>query len=111
MSEIPFDGRGTVRSVVEGDMVRGLRVLETPGHTAGHMSLLQDEASVLFVGDLIGSRDGEPAFGPPAFTADPDLSRRSLQRMLALVPDRILFSHGEELPDSATTIQQALDRS
>jgi glyoxylase-like metal-dependent hydrolase (beta-lactamase superfamily II) len=88
-----------------------LRVMHTPGHTAGHISLLHEAASLLFVGDLVGSVDGVPTFGPSAFTADPELSRRSLRRMVGLAPDRILFSHGGEVALPGPAIEDLLSRS
>jgi glyoxylase-like metal-dependent hydrolase (beta-lactamase superfamily II) len=109
--EIPFEGRRAVRSLADGDVVGDLRVLHTPGHTPGHLSLLHEAASLLLIGDLIGSTDGVLDFGPSAFTADSALSRQSLRRMVDLQTDRILFSHGEEVPNAGAAIRQLLDRS
>ena len=109
--EIPtVDGRA-VRQLAEGDRVGELRVLHTPGHTAGHISLLHEAASLLFIGDLVGSMDGVVVFGPSAFTADPELSRRSLRRMVGLAPDRIVFSHGGEVSHPGTAIGDLLSQS
>jgi glyoxylase-like metal-dependent hydrolase (beta-lactamase superfamily II) len=109
--EIPaIDGR-VVQALAEGDRVGELRVMHTPGHTAGHISLLHEAASLLLIGDLVGSMDGVPTFGPAAFTADPELSRRSLRRMVDLAPDRILFSHGGEVPPPGPAIEDLLSRS
>ena len=105
-----IDGR-VVQAVTEGDRVGELRVVHTPGHTAGHISLLHEAASLLFIGDLVGSVDGVPTFGPAAFTADPESSRRSLRRMVDLAPERILFSHGGEIPDPGPAIEDLLSRS
>ena len=105
-----IDGR-PVRPLTEGDRVGELRVLHTPGHTPGHISLLHEAASLLFMGDLVGSMDGVVVFGPEAFTADPKLSRRSLQRMVDLAPDRILFSHGEEVSHPGLAIGDLLSQS
>jgi glyoxylase-like metal-dependent hydrolase (beta-lactamase superfamily II) len=110
-SEISAAGGRVVRPLIEGDRVAGLRVFHTPGHTAGHISLLHEAASLLFIGDLVGNTDGVLTFGPPAFTADAQLSRRSLRRMVDLAPDRILFSHGEELSDPCIAINDLLARS
>jgi glyoxylase-like metal-dependent hydrolase (beta-lactamase superfamily II) len=109
--EIPtIDGR-VVQPLAEGDRVGELRVMHTPGHTAGHISLLHEAASLLFIGDLVGSMDGVPTFGPSAFTADPELSRRSLRRMVGLAPHRILFSHGGEVSHPGPAIEDLLTRS
>ena len=109
--EIPFEGRRAIGPLVDGNRVGDLRVLHTPGHTPGHVSLLHEAASLLLIGDLIGSMDGALTFGPPAFTADPALSRRSLERVVGLHSGRILFSHGAEVPDPGTAVAQLLDRS
>jgi glyoxylase-like metal-dependent hydrolase (beta-lactamase superfamily II) len=109
--EIPMIGGRAVRPLTEGDRVGDLRVLHTPGHTPGHVSLLHEGASILFIGDLVGSADGTLAFGPAAFTADPALSRMSLRRMADLETDRILFSHGGEVSAPGAAIRQLLDRA
>jgi glyoxylase-like metal-dependent hydrolase (beta-lactamase superfamily II) len=110
-SEISAAAGRVVRPLTEGDRVAGLRVFHTPGHTAGHISLLHEAASLLFIGDLVGSADGVLTFGPPAFTADAQLSRRSLRRMVDLAPDRILSSHGEEVSYPCTAGNDLLARS
>ena len=109
--EIPFEGRRAVRPLADGDVVGDLRVLHTPGHTPGHLSLLHEAASLLMIGDLVGRTDGALDFGPSAFTADPAVNRQSLRRMVDLKTDRILFSHGEEVPNAGPAIRQLLDRS
>lgn len=92
------DGRA-IGPLREGDRVRDLSVLETPGHTPGHISLLLDTASLVLVGDLVGSLDGALTFGPSQFTADAVLSGRSLERVVGLDMERLVFSHGAEVPD------------
>lgn len=109
--EIPFEGGRAVRPLADGDLVGGLRVLHTPGHTPGHLSLLHEAESLLLIGDLVGTTDGALDFGPAAFTADPEVNRQSLWRMVDLQTDRILFSHGEEVPNVRSAIRQLLDRS
>jgi glyoxylase-like metal-dependent hydrolase (beta-lactamase superfamily II) len=98
VAAVPVEGRA-VRPVAEGDRIRGLQVLDTPGHTPGHISLLHEAGSLVVVGDLIGSVDGALSFGPPAFTADPERSRASLERVVGLGAGRLLFSHGAEVSD------------
>ena len=106
--EIPLDGDRTVLPLADGDLVRDLRVFHTPGHTPGHVSLLHRAASVLVVGDLVGSIDDALAFGPSAFTADPVRSRASLARMVDLQPERMLFSHGGEVSAPVTQVRGLL---
>jgi glyoxylase-like metal-dependent hydrolase (beta-lactamase superfamily II) len=111
LPEIAFEHRRVIRPVREGDQVGDLRVLHTPGHTPGHVSLLHETASILFIGDLIGSAEGGLTFGPPAFTADPEESLRSLERMIALRTERVLFSHGAEVSDPGGAVAQLLKGS
>ncbi len=55
---------------VGGERVAGFTVLPTPGHTAGHVCLLDDSDGVLLAGDAVGSIAGELVRAPAMFTAD-----------------------------------------
>jgi glyoxylase-like metal-dependent hydrolase (beta-lactamase superfamily II) len=96
-SAIPYDGE--MKSLVEGGMARGFYALHTPGHTPGHCSLVLEEESILFAGDVVGSMAGSLSRGPAAFTANPEQAEKSLQRVAALEFDRLLFGHGAEIAD------------
>lgn len=96
-----------IRPLAEGDRVGDLVVLDTPGHTPGHLGLLHEAGSLILVGDLVGSVDGSVTFGPPAFTADPERSRVSLERVVQMGVDRLLFSHGAEV-DAPNDLARAL---
>ncbi len=109
IAEIHLEDGPEVRPLFEAGRVRDLTILETPGHTPGHISLLHEVGSILLIGDLVGSVDGALSFGPPAFTADQVLSRQSLARMAELSPDRILFSHGAEVSQPSAAIRQLLN--
>lgn len=91
-----------VRPARDGDTIRGLRVIATPGHTAGHLSLLAAEDGLLLIGDLAGNQHGELARAPEPFTADAAEAERSLRKVLSLDFARLLPSHG------APTDRQAL---
>ncbi len=43
------------RVLHEGDEVAGFTVLETPGHSAGHVSFWRESDRVLIVGDVLGN--------------------------------------------------------
>jgi glyoxylase-like metal-dependent hydrolase (beta-lactamase superfamily II) len=100
-----------VRSVAEGDRIGELQVLDTPGHTPGHISLLHEGEGTVLVGDLIGSVDGNLSLGPPAFTADAERSRQGLERVVNLGAQRLLFSHGAEIADPNERIRAFLTSS
>ncbi|MFE5620836.1 MBL fold metallo-hydrolase [Streptomyces virginiae] len=78
------------------------RIMPTPGHTAGSVSVLTSEGD-LVAGDLIansffGLVPGRPA--NPPFHDDPLLNLASLRRMLDLNPTRLHVGHGTPLePD------------
>ena len=97
----------TGRPLNEGDIVRGLTVLATPGHTAGHVSLLH-ESGALLVGDLVGNQDGMLSRPPAPFTADAEKAERSLGRIASIPFDRLLTSHGAELPDPSRSLDRLL---
>src|SRR2546425_2918668 len=44
---IPIEGRRAIGPLTDGDRVGDLRVLHTPGHTPGHVSLLHEAASLM----------------------------------------------------------------
>lgn len=108
---IPTQGGRPVRALLEGDRVRDLEVLATPGHTPGHISLLHGSASAILIGDLVGSVERALSFGPPAFTADAERNRASLSRVAGLGVDRLLFSHGPEVADPNEAIRRLLRTS
>jgi glyoxylase-like metal-dependent hydrolase (beta-lactamase superfamily II) len=107
-AEIGRDAHRGIRALDDGDRVRELTAVATPGHTPGHMSLLHEAASLLLIGDLVGSIDGHLSFGPPQFTADPKRRDRSLARVLGLDVQRILFSHGAEVADPIAAMRELL---
>lgn len=108
VAAIPALGDRALRPLVEGDRLGDLLVLETPGHTPGHISLFHEAASLVLVGDLVGALDGGLSFGPPAFTADAALSRTSLARVEGIGAERLLFSHGPEILDPNGAVRELL---
>lgn len=97
-----------VQRVGDGDVIRGLRVLSTPGHTPGHLSLFQEAHRVLFIGDVVGNMRGHLVLAPEQFTADAQESLLSLRRLAALPFDRLIFSHGDELADPSAALTELL---
>ncbi|WP_027341312.1 MBL fold metallo-hydrolase [Hamadaea tsunoensis] len=83
-----------VKGAEDGATIRGLRVIATPGHTAGHLSLLATDDHALLAGDLVGTRNGSLTRAPEQFTADPVEAERSLH-MLSTIDFHDLYpSHG-----------------
>jgi hydroxyacylglutathione hydrolase len=90
------------RALHEGDEVAGFTVLETPGHSVGHISLWRESDRVLIVGDVLGNMNfitGVPGLNlpPDLFTPDPARNRESARRLAALEPALACFGHGAPL--------------
>ncbi len=110
VDRIEAGGDRPIGALVDGDRVGDLLVLETPGHTPGHVSLLHEQGSVVIVGDVAGSTNGKVSPGPRAFTDDPVQARASLLRVASLGVERVLFSHGPEVDDPNAGLRSLLDR-
>jgi glyoxylase-like metal-dependent hydrolase (beta-lactamase superfamily II) len=98
----------------EGDLVAGFRVISTPGHTLGHASLLRDSDGLLFTADAFGSvlpRRIRAGVGK-MFCTDPQLAKRSAEKLLEESFDPVVVAHGPVLrSDAETALRDALDRS
>ncbi|SOD72529.1 glyoxylase-like metal-dependent hydrolase (beta-lactamase superfamily II) [Jatrophihabitans sp. GAS493] len=98
----------STQSLADGDSLRNLRVLSTPGHTAGHVSLLHGEGTLL-VGDLVGSHNGQLQRAPAPFTADPSQAEESIRKIARINALHMLFGHGAEIDQPQTALQELLD--
>lgn len=92
------------RALKEGDKVAGFTVLETPGHSRGHVSFWRESDRVLIVGDVLGNINfitGIPGLNTPPdlFTPDPARNRASARRLAELKPALACFGHGAPLRD------------
>jgi glyoxylase-like metal-dependent hydrolase (beta-lactamase superfamily II) len=107
------NGGAQIRPVAEfstyrdGDVLSGasgLRVIHTPGHTAGHCSLLLEPAGVLFAGDALATFD---FFSGPAgprlvrFNEDAGQARESLSKLEPLDVRVIVVGHGSPFRGTA----------
>lgn len=79
----------------------GWRWVWTPGHTAGHVSLLRPEDGTLIGGDVVLPRV-TPTLGVNRQRADPVSDYlAALDRLVALGARRVLPGHGDVLADEA----------
>ncbi|QDH22441.1 MBL fold metallo-hydrolase [Saccharibacillus brassicae] len=72
----------------------GIRVLHTPGHTPGHISLYVPGEKLLLAGDAMRVSNGELELAEPRYTQDMDQAVASLKQLLDLEIDRVLCYHG-----------------
>lgn len=77
-----------------------LKVLETPGHTPGHISLFAPSIGILFVGDSIVSRENGLIGSVPANTWDQAKATESVHKQAALKPQIICSGHGPVVKDA-----------
>jgi hydroxyacylglutathione hydrolase len=92
------------RALHEGDEVASFTVLETPGHSTGHVSYWRESDRVLIVGDVLGNMNfitGIPGLNTPPdmFTPDPARNHESARRLAELRPALACFGHGAPLRD------------
>ncbi len=99
-----------LRGLADGDTVSGLAVIGTPGHTEGHISLLDGDRGVLLAGDALNGADGGVTGPNPDFTPDLVMANASVQRLAGFDYETILFGHGEPVTaDGATLVGQLAD--
>jgi glyoxylase-like metal-dependent hydrolase (beta-lactamase superfamily II) len=79
-----------------------LRVVHTPGHSPDHVSLYEPESRTLFCGDLVVA--GSTVVIPAGRGGDLAAYLQSLDRVLALGPDRLLPAHGRAIHDPARVV-------
>ncbi len=96
----------------EGDIVSGFRLISTPGHTLGHVSLLRDSDGLLFTADAFGCLPRRIRVGVRrTLCADPHLAKRSAQKLLAEDFATAVMAHGPVLGDDARAkLQKAVER-
>jgi hydroxyacylglutathione hydrolase len=98
-------GHHVDRILHEGDEVVGFRVIDVPGHSAGHVAFWRESDGVLILGDVLNNMDvmtGIPGLTVPKdyLTPDPAENRRSAKRLAQLEPRLVLFGHGAPLRDT-----------
>jgi hydroxyacylglutathione hydrolase len=92
------------RTLREGDEIAGFRVIESPGHTPGHVYFFREEDRVAIVGDVATNMNllttipglHEP---PGFFCHDVKENRQSIRKLANLRPATVLFGHGPPLRD------------
>lgn len=72
----------------------GCRIIATPGHTPGHISLYLLEFDTIISGDAIALDDGKPVIANPQFTLDMEQAIASMKRLLAYPVKKIVCYHG-----------------
>ncbi len=89
----------------EGDAVGSFTVIDTPGHSKGHISFFRETDRVMIVGDALVNMNlvttivglNQP---PNLFTTDKKKNMESIKKIAALKPKILCFGHGPVLFDN-----------
>lgn len=99
------EGQKVSHLLKEGDAVGSFTVIETPGHSRGHISFFREKDRVLIVGDTMVNMNllttvvglDEP---PTLFTTDKEVNKESIKKLFDLKPKVLCFGHGPVLVDN-----------
>jgi glyoxylase-like metal-dependent hydrolase (beta-lactamase superfamily II) len=115
-----FPGANTkpTRTVNPGDRIGSLEVVASPGHTPGHVALLDTRDNTLICGDAYStlggvatSAKGTWRFPLPAYAAwDKPTALESARALRALAPTRLAPGHGKIVDSPVAAMDRAIAR-
>ena len=93
------------RTLKERDHIGDFAVVETPGHSSGHLSFFREKDGLLIVGDtLVNMNLVTTIIGlhqpPDLFTTNKELNINSIKKLASLHPKILCFGHGPVLFNS-----------
>lgn len=88
----------------DGEVIDGLKVIHTPGHTPGSIALYDQARRILFTGDALLCYGGRIVGPSEQFSMDIREARRSIERLTILDFDMMLSGHGEPLRRNASAL-------
>jgi glyoxylase-like metal-dependent hydrolase (beta-lactamase superfamily II) len=102
--------------VDDQNQIGSLVVFDTPGHTPGHISLLDPRSDTLIAGDAVLTQGRVAVSGdlvlrwpfPALSTWNKPLAVNSAERLLAQRPSRLATGHGPVVDDATTALTRAL---
>jgi glyoxylase-like metal-dependent hydrolase (beta-lactamase superfamily II) len=83
------------------DLAGGTRVISTPGHTPGHISLYVERSKVLIAGDALTAQRGSLNGPNPSMTLEMRTAIQSLRRLADFEIDTIVCYHGGVVNEDA----------
>ena len=102
-ADIPaMEAVATPSAVGDGDRVFDLEIIETPGHTAGHISVLDSIAGILVTGDALNGVGGSVEGPDPGFSEDMTLAVESVAKLAGFTYEIALFGHGQPVLEGAS---------
>lgn len=104
-ADIPFmTAPSPISPVGDGDRVFDLDIIESPGHTAGHISILDPVAGILVAGDALNGDNGGVVAADPAFSEDMTTANATVSKLAGFDYEVALFGHGEPVLEGASTL-------
>jgi glyoxylase-like metal-dependent hydrolase (beta-lactamase superfamily II) len=106
------------RTVAGGDRIGSLEVVATPGHTPGHIALLDPRDRTLYCGDVYSTIGGVASSAKtyPRFplirmgTWSPEIDVQSAKILRALDPARLAPGHGKAVEAPGAAMDAAIAR-
>jgi glyoxylase-like metal-dependent hydrolase (beta-lactamase superfamily II) len=86
--------------LVDGQIVHDFEVIETPGHTPGHLSFYYAREKALFAGDALAVIGEQVRFMARPVTANLEQARRSMNKILAREINALCPGHRHPLTES-----------
>ncbi|MCO4291941.1 MBL fold metallo-hydrolase [Solitalea sp. MAHUQ-68] len=115
--QLNWAGKGfkVSKTLAEGDEVGSFTVIETPGHSKGHISFFRESDRLLIAGDaLVNMNLLTTVVGlntPPAlFTTDMLQMQQSVLKLYKLNPSIICFGHGPVLRNDKGQFEKLIAR-
>lgn len=91
-------------AVSDGDEVFGLRIVTTPGHTAGSISVLDEAGGLLVAGDALTTEGGAPGLPDAQFTANMAQAKESVIKLGGTTFETLLVGHGDPVEGGASAM-------
>ena len=95
-------------AVGDGETVFGLRIVATPGHTMGHVAVLDEVGGLLVAGDALRTVGGTLSGSNPDFTEDIAEAQATVAKLGELRYETLLVGHGEPILTGASAQVAAL---
>ena len=84
---------------VDGDKILDgqCTIIETPGHTSGHISLYFPSLHTVITGDAAVNEENKKVIANPHYCLDIEKAEQSLKKIKSLNPKNIYYYHGGKI--------------
>lgn len=100
LPQSPYEPFHVTRNLKDGDIINtagGLKVIHTPGHTLGHISLLHLESGSLITGDSIFNMTSRMTWSLSGFCVNYRQAQETARKFLDVEFTNACFTHGPEI--------------